>query len=77
MDVLLIRCRNNYPIILSCDVQVIKLISQVIADFADGEIDQSSRLYDTETTMEVLQLSSNTILLNVLSRFATLASGDA
>ena len=39
--------------IVECGVQVIKLISQVIADFADGEIDQSSRLFDTETTMEV------------------------
>lgn len=39
--------------IVDCGVQVIRLISQVIADFADGEIDQSSRLFDTETTMQV------------------------
>ena len=32
--------------------QVIKLISQVIADFADGEINQSDSLFDTETTLE-------------------------
>ena len=55
-------------------MQVIKLISQVIADFADGEIDQSSRLYDTEATMEVLQLSSHNLLLNALLYVATLAS---
>lgn len=34
-------------------MQVIKLISQVIADFADGEIDQSDSLFDTETTLQV------------------------
>ena len=37
---------------VSC-AQVIKLISQVIADFADGEIDQSDSLFDTETTLQV------------------------
>jgi len=29
--------------------QVIKLISQVIADFANGEISQAASLFDTET----------------------------
>ena len=32
--------------------QVIKLISQVIADFADGEIRQMGRIFDTDLTME-------------------------
>lgn len=32
--------------------QVIKLISQVIADFANGEISQAASLFDTETTLE-------------------------
>ena len=32
-------------------VQVIKLISQVIADFADGEIGQQARAYDTKLTI--------------------------
>ena len=34
------------------DAQVIKLISQVIADFADGEIRQMGRVFDTDLTME-------------------------
>lgn len=46
-------CWSLQQTIVDCGVQVIKLISQVIADFADGEIDQSSRLFDTETTMQV------------------------
>lgn len=33
-------------------VQVIKLISRVIADFANGEISQASSLFDTEVTLE-------------------------
>ena len=32
--------------------QVIKLISQVIADFADGEIRQMGRIFDTDLTMK-------------------------
>lgn len=32
--------------------QVIKLISQVIADFANGEISQAARLFDTSVTLE-------------------------
>lgn len=32
-------------------MQVIKLISQVIADFANGEISQATALFDTETTI--------------------------
>ena len=31
---------------------MIKLISQVIADFANGEISQASSLFDTEVTLE-------------------------
>jgi hypothetical protein len=34
-------------------VQVIKLISQVIADFANGEISQAASLFDTDITFEV------------------------
>ena len=34
------------------NLEVIKLISQVIADFANGEISQASVLFDTETTLE-------------------------
>jgi hypothetical protein len=33
-------------------VQVIKLISRVIADFANGEISQAGSLFDTEVTLE-------------------------
>lgn len=33
-------------------LQVIKLISRVIADFANGEISQASSLFDTEVTLE-------------------------
>jgi all-trans-nonaprenyl-diphosphate synthase len=33
-------------------MQVIKLISQVIADFANGEISQATALFDTETTIQ-------------------------
>jgi all-trans-nonaprenyl-diphosphate synthase len=33
-------------------VQVIKLISQVIADFANGEISQATALFDTTLTIE-------------------------
>ncbi len=33
-------------------LQVIKLISQVIADFADGEISQAANLFDTNITLE-------------------------
>lgn len=32
--------------------QVIKLISRVIADFANGEISQAGSLFDTEVTLE-------------------------
>lgn len=32
--------------------QVIKLISQVIADFANGEISQAASLFDTEVTLQ-------------------------
>lgn len=31
---------------------MIKLISQVIADFADGEISQAASLFDTDTTLQ-------------------------
>jgi all-trans-nonaprenyl-diphosphate synthase len=34
------------------NLEVIKLISQVIADFADGEISQAASLFDVDTTME-------------------------
>lgn len=34
------------------DLEVIKLISQVIADFANGEISQAASLFDTEITLE-------------------------
>eukprot|EP00200_Dunaliella_tertiolecta_P003926 CAMPEP_0202346628 /NCGR_PEP_ID=MMETSP1126-20121109/5334_1 /ASSEMBLY_ACC=CAM_ASM_000457 /TAXON_ID=3047 /ORGANISM="Dunaliella tertiolecta, Strain CCMP1320" /LENGTH=423 /DNA_ID=CAMNT_0048938057 /DNA_START=97 /DNA_END=1368 /DNA_ORIENTATION=- len=34
------------------NLEVIKLISQVIADFANGEISQAASLFDTETTLE-------------------------
>ena len=34
------------------NLEVIKLISQVIADFADGEIAQAQKLFDTNFTME-------------------------
>lgn len=34
------------------NLEVIKLISQVIADFADGEIAQASSLFDTEITID-------------------------
>lgn len=38
---------------VSClSAQVIKLISQVIADFANGEISQAASLFDTELTLE-------------------------
>ena len=33
-------------------VQVIKLISQVIADFANGEISQQQKVFDTSITLE-------------------------
>lgn len=33
-------------------LQVIKLISQVIADFANGEITQAASLFDTEITLQ-------------------------
>jgi all-trans-nonaprenyl-diphosphate synthase len=32
--------------------QVIKLISKVIADFANGEISQAASLFDTEVTLQ-------------------------
>ena len=32
-------------------VQVIKLISQVIADFANGEISQQQKIFDTSMTL--------------------------
>jgi all-trans-nonaprenyl-diphosphate synthase len=34
------------------NLEVIKLISQVIADFADGEISQAASLFDTNVTMD-------------------------
>ncbi|GFH31084.1 uncharacterized protein HaLaN_30052, partial [Haematococcus lacustris] len=34
------------------NLEVIKLISQVIADFANGEISQASSLFDTDVTLE-------------------------
>ena len=34
------------------NLEVIKLISQVIADFADGEISQAASLFDAKTTLE-------------------------
>lgn len=33
-------------------LQVIKLISKVIADFANGEISQASSLFDTEVSLQ-------------------------
>lgn len=33
-------------------LQVIKLISQVIADFANGEISQATSLFNTQMTLE-------------------------
>jgi putative intracellular protease/amidase len=39
--------------VLCCHLsQVIKLISRVIADFANGEISQASSLFDTEVTLQ-------------------------
>ena len=35
-----------------CLLQVIKLISQVIADFANGEISQQQKVFDTSMTLE-------------------------
>lgn len=43
---------GHCPGLVCCGLQVIKLISQVIADFADGEISQAANLYDVNTTME-------------------------
>ena len=34
------------------NLEVIKLISEVIADFANGEISQASVLFDTDATLE-------------------------
>lgn len=34
------------------NIEVIKLISQVIADFADGEISQATSLFNTEVTLQ-------------------------
>ena len=34
------------------NIEVIKLISQVIADFANGEISQATSLFNTELTLE-------------------------
>lgn len=39
-------------LLLSLHAQVIKLISRVIADFANGEISQAGSLFDTEVTLE-------------------------
>ncbi len=36
----------------ACLLQVIKLISQVIADFANGEISQQQKVFDTSMTLE-------------------------
>lgn len=44
--------RSSYLLAHLEDNEVIKLISQVIADFADGEIDQSMHKFDTDLTME-------------------------
>jgi all-trans-nonaprenyl-diphosphate synthase len=35
------------------NLEVIKLISQVIADFANGEISQAASLFDTDVTLQV------------------------
>ena len=48
---------QGYLCILRCDVkcgvvQVIKLISQVIADFASGEISQQEYQFDTDITLQ-------------------------
>jgi len=40
------------------NLEVIKLISQVIADFANGEISQASSLFDTGVTLEQYELKS-------------------
>lgn len=42
---------RTLPLLL-LTLQVIKLISRVIADFANGEISQASSLFDTEVTLE-------------------------
>lgn len=38
--------------LIRCLLQVIKLISKVIADFANGEISQASSLFDTEVSLQ-------------------------
>jgi hypothetical protein len=38
------------------NLEVIKLISQVIADFANGEISQAASLFDTDVTLQVSSL---------------------
>ena len=50
---------RRYPLSLALlDVlQVIKLISQVIADFANGEISQAGKLFDTSITLQVSTLA--------------------
>jgi len=40
------------------NIEVIKLISQVIADFANGEISQASVLFNTETTLDTYMKKS-------------------
>lgn len=41
------------------NLEVIKLISQVIADFADGEISQAASLFDTSVTLDQYLLKSH------------------
>ena len=43
-------------------LQVIKLISQVIADFANGEISQIGSLFNTQITMQQYQRVLRTLL---------------
>jgi len=55
-------------------LQVIKLISQVIADFANGEISQAASLFDTETVRHLYKmvcLHTNTHTLSKHSLFDT------
>lgn len=47
----LVGCIKLLPAHQAPHAQVIKLISQVIADFADGEIGQQARHYDTTLTI--------------------------
>eukprot|EP00878_Enallax_costatus_P045374 GHUV01054600.1.p1 GENE.GHUV01054600.1~~GHUV01054600.1.p1 ORF type:complete len:121 (-),score=19.33 GHUV01054600.1:10-372(-) len=49
---LLLQCYIDYDVCWLPLLQVIKLISKVIADFANGEISQASSLFDTSITLQ-------------------------